>query len=85
MQNDCGNDAVIESDDGYRGFAAYTRVFDERGRVSDGGQVKAGEPLYALESDKSIQEIEVPASGTLKVVAQLGATYTVGAVLAVIL
>lgn len=53
--------------------------------VPDGGQVKAGEPLFALESDKSIQEIEAPASGTLKIVAQIGETYTVGAVLAEIL
>lgn len=53
--------------------------------VSDGSQVKVGEPLYALESDKSIQEIEAPASGTLKIVAQTGVPYTVGAVLAEIL
>lgn len=50
--------------------------------VQDGGPVKEGEPLYALESDKSIQEVEAPASGTLRIVAQIGESYGVGTVLA---
>ena len=41
-----------------------------------------GEPLYALESDKSVQEIPSPASGTLKIIATPGTVYEVGAVLA---
>lgn len=49
--------------------------------VSDGAEVKEGEPLFVLESDKSQQEIEAPASGTLKIRAQAGETYKVGAVL----
>lgn len=49
--------------------------------VADGGAVKEGDPLFALESDKSTQEIESPASGTLKIIAQAGETYEVGAVL----
>lgn len=52
--------------------------------VADGGQAVEGEPLYALESDKSTQEVESPASGTLKVVAAVGETYEVGTLLAVI-
>ncbi|MNR65091.1 Dihydrolipoyllysine-residue acetyltransferase component of pyruvate dehydrogenase complex [compost metagenome] len=50
--------------------------------VADGGTVEEGQILYALESDKSIQEIEAPASGTLKVIAQAGETYEVGTLLA---
>lgn len=52
--------------------------------VADGGNTIEGEPLYALESEKSTQEIESPASGTLKIIAQIGETYEVGTVLAVI-
>lgn len=50
--------------------------------VADGATVKEGEPLYELESEKSLQEVEAPASGTLKIVAQSGETYEVGTVLA---
>lgn len=50
--------------------------------VEDGAQVTEGQPLYELESEKSLQEVEAPASGTLKVVAQTGETYPVGTVLA---
>ncbi|TLX71333.1 biotin/lipoyl-binding protein [Pseudomonas nicosulfuronedens] len=53
--------------------------------VADGGQVEEGQVLYALESDKSMQEIEAPASGTLKIIAQAGETYEVGTVLAEII
>ena len=50
--------------------------------IDDGAQVVAGQPLYSIESDKSVQEIESPASGTLRVLAAVGETYTVGTVLA---
>lgn len=50
--------------------------------AADGSQVKEGQPLYALESDKSVQEVEAPASGQLKILAATGETYQVGAVLA---
>jgi pyruvate/2-oxoglutarate dehydrogenase complex dihydrolipoamide acyltransferase (E2) component len=49
--------------------------------VADGATVKAGEPLYALESEKSVQEIESPASGTLRILVQPGETLPVGTVL----
>lgn len=52
--------------------------------VPDGGQAVEGQPLFALESDKSTNEIESPASGTLKVLKQPGETYEVGTVLAII-
>ncbi len=35
--------------------------------ATDGGQIDSGQPLYSLESEKSVQEIEAPASGTLKI------------------
>ena len=50
--------------------------------VADGTTVSEGQPLYALESEKSVQEIEAPASGTLKIIAAVGEVYEVGAVLA---
>jgi pyruvate/2-oxoglutarate dehydrogenase complex dihydrolipoamide acyltransferase (E2) component len=50
--------------------------------IDDGGPVVAGQPLYSIESDKSVQEIESPASGTLRILAAVGETYTVGTVLA---
>lgn len=49
--------------------------------VSDGASVEAGQPLYVLESDKSAQEIEAPASGTVKITAVIGQVYKVGDVL----
>lgn len=49
--------------------------------VADGARVTAGEPLYSLESEKSVQEIEAPASGILKIIARAGEVYTVGTVL----
>ncbi|MDB5583894.1 MAG: dihydrolipoamide acyltransferase [Bradyrhizobium sp.] len=50
--------------------------------VPDGGQAVEGEPLYALESDKSTNEIESPATGTLRIIAAIGETYEVGTLLA---
>ena len=52
--------------------------------VADGGQAVEGEPLYALEAEKSTQEIESPASGQLRIVAQAGETYEIGTLLATI-
>lgn len=49
--------------------------------VADGGAVQAGQPLYLLESEKSVQEIEAPASGTLKIHKQAGELYKAGTVL----
>ncbi len=50
--------------------------------IADGGAVEAGQPLYALELDKSVQEIESPASGTLKIIAAEGEVYPIGALIA---
>lgn len=53
--------------------------------VNDGAPVKAGQPLYSLESEKSVQEIEAPASGVLRILCEVGRTYKVGEVLAEII
>lgn len=52
--------------------------------VADGGQVTEGDPLYLLEADKSTNEVEAPASGTLRIIAEPGETYEVGTVLGTI-
>ena len=49
--------------------------------VEDGATVTEGQPIYTLESDKSAQEIESPASGVLKIRAAPGAIYPVGTVM----
>ncbi|MDE2301333.1 MAG: biotin/lipoyl-binding protein [Sphingomonadales bacterium] len=49
--------------------------------VADGAAVKEGDPLFSLEADKSTNEVEAPATGTLRIVAQTGETYEVGTVL----
>jgi pyruvate/2-oxoglutarate dehydrogenase complex dihydrolipoamide acyltransferase (E2) component len=50
--------------------------------VPNGGKVEEGAPLYTLELDKSVQEVSAPASGTLKVHAETGQVYQVGALIA---
>lgn len=52
--------------------------------VADGAAVKEGEPLFAVESDKSTNEVEAPASGTLKIIGAAGETYDVGKVIGTI-
>jgi pyruvate/2-oxoglutarate dehydrogenase complex dihydrolipoamide acyltransferase (E2) component len=52
--------------------------------VPNGGDVKQGEPLYALESEKSVQEIESPATGKLKILCDTGEVYPVGKVIGII-
>lgn len=50
--------------------------------VDDGATVAEGQPLYALESEKSTQEVDAPASGVLRILKAIGETYPVGTVLA---
>jgi len=49
--------------------------------VEDGARVETGAVLYELEAEKSVQEIESPASGTLKIRVQAGETCPVGMVI----
>lgn len=52
--------------------------------VADGAQAVEGQPLFALESDKSTNEVDSPATGTLKILAQPGEVYEVGHILGII-
>lgn len=52
--------------------------------VADGDTVAEGQPIFSLESDKSTNEVESPAAGTIRIIAQVGETYEVGAVLGTI-
>ncbi|MFA7585988.1 MAG: lipoyl domain-containing protein [Novosphingobium sp.] len=49
--------------------------------ANDGDQVTEGQPLFSLESDKSTNEVESPASGKLRITGKVGETYEVGAVI----
>lgn len=46
--------------------------------VEDGATVSAGQPIYSLETDKSVQEIEAPEAGKLVHKKPAGETYDVG-------
>jgi pyruvate/2-oxoglutarate dehydrogenase complex dihydrolipoamide acyltransferase (E2) component len=52
--------------------------------ADDGSDIKKGAPLFSLESDKAIEEIEAPGSGRLRIIKPAGETYNVGELLAVI-
>jgi len=52
--------------------------------IADGHDVVEGEPLFLLESDKSTNEVEAPASGKLHVLIAPGEAHEVGTVLATI-
>ncbi len=49
--------------------------------VPDGGAVTAGQPLYSFESDKAVEEIPAPSSGTLRVLVGPGERCPVGTIL----
>jgi pyruvate/2-oxoglutarate dehydrogenase complex dihydrolipoamide acyltransferase (E2) component len=44
----------------------------------DGAVVEKGQPLYELETDKVTNEVEAPATGRLRRLAEEGVTYLVG-------
>ena len=51
--------------------------------VEPGGVVRRGDPLYELDTDKVTQEVEAEADGVLlRIVAEAGGEYSVGATLA---
>jgi pyruvate/2-oxoglutarate dehydrogenase complex dihydrolipoamide acyltransferase (E2) component len=52
--------------------------------IEDGQPVTAGDLLFVLEADKSANEVEAPASGTLKILQPAGEVYEVGTVLGLI-
>jgi pyruvate/2-oxoglutarate dehydrogenase complex dihydrolipoamide acyltransferase (E2) component len=52
--------------------------------VAEGAPVEAGAFIYALETDKTVQEIEAPVSGVLRILEPAGETYEVGHLVGVI-
>jgi len=46
--------------------------------VADGAFVAEGAPLYAIESEKAVMEVEAPVSGTLRIIGEIGKAYPVG-------
>lgn len=52
--------------------------------VADGDTVAAGSPLYALEMDKSTNEIEAPVAGVVQIIGEVDEVYEVGALIATI-
>jgi len=52
--------------------------------AQDGAAVTEGQPLFTLEADKSANEVEAPASGTLRILQPAGSIYEVGTVIGMI-
>lgn len=52
--------------------------------AADGSSVTRGQPLFNIESDKSVTEVEAQTSGILRISAQAGETYQVGTVIGTI-
>jgi pyruvate/2-oxoglutarate dehydrogenase complex dihydrolipoamide acyltransferase (E2) component len=50
--------------------------------AADGDQIVESKPLYALEAEKAVQDIDSPASGVLKILVDKNQTVEVGRVLA---
>jgi pyruvate/2-oxoglutarate dehydrogenase complex dihydrolipoamide acyltransferase (E2) component len=52
--------------------------------AQDGAAVTEGQPLFTLEADKSANEVEAPATGTLRILQPAGSIYEVGTVIGMI-
>lgn len=52
--------------------------------VAEGESITEGEPLYAIATDKAEMDIEAPASGVVSWKVEVGGTFDVGELLAVI-
>lgn len=59
--------------------AELTKIY-----VQEGGPVTEGEPLYEIATDKVDMDIPAPATGVVSWKVDVGGTYDVGALLAVI-
>ena len=53
--------------------------------VEDGAVVTEGQPIYNLEIEKTLVEIEAPAAGVLKQIAAAGKSFSVGEIIGEIL
>jgi pyruvate/2-oxoglutarate dehydrogenase complex dihydrolipoamide acyltransferase (E2) component len=52
--------------------------------AADGDRVSEGAELYSLETDKTVQAIESPGSGVLRIIGKPGETYPVGELIGVL-
>jgi pyruvate/2-oxoglutarate dehydrogenase complex dihydrolipoamide acyltransferase (E2) component len=52
--------------------------------VADGGSAVEGQALLSLESEKSVNEIESPATGILRILKAQGESHPVGTIIATI-
>ena len=50
--------------------------------AADGQAINEGDPLYSIETGKSVVEVAAPVSGTLQIVAKKGETLAVGQLVA---
>jgi pyruvate/2-oxoglutarate dehydrogenase complex dihydrolipoamide acyltransferase (E2) component len=50
--------------------------------AADGQAINEGDPLYSIETGKSVIEVAAPVSGTLQIVAKKGETLAVGQLVA---
>jgi pyruvate/2-oxoglutarate dehydrogenase complex dihydrolipoamide acyltransferase (E2) component len=50
--------------------------------VPEGGEVKAGQSLYSIETEKTVVEVEAPESGKVHHLVEAGSTLPVGAEIA---
>lgn len=46
--------------------------------IEDGAKISVGDLIYTLESEKTAQEVEAPASGVLRRIGREGEVYPVG-------
>lgn len=53
--------------------------------VEDGAVVTEGQPIYNLEIEKTLVEIEAPAAGVLRQIAEAGKSFSVGEIIGEIL
>lgn len=50
--------------------------------VADGAKVSEGMPIYALEMEKSVQDVESPVAGIIRILVPADAYYEVGTLIA---
>jgi len=65
------------------GFSVTEAILSEW-LVADGAKVEEGMPIFSIETDKAVEEVESPAAGVIRISAETGKTYEVGAIMAVI-
>lgn len=52
--------------------------------VESGATVTEGQPIYSIEAEKAVQEVEAPTGGVITIFAMVGEEYPVGHLLATI-